>query len=180
MIDVLFVDRQAILAPTALMCSITAAMNMATLDKTAPTGFLPQEHHATQTGLIPGHDTTTCKGTDQKSTHYRYRNGRHSTDHNHTINTTVTGAVEVTEGTHHAPHPDITVACATLPPTDVLISTHTMTYPTDVVALHLKHAYFFHQHHSCHYATHNSQSHSSSSHPSAQGPQPVKRAKLHP
>ena len=57
MIDALFVDKQVILAATALMCSVTAAMNSATLHKTAPTRFLPQEHHATKTGLVPGHIT---------------------------------------------------------------------------------------------------------------------------
>ena len=57
MSDALFVDRQAIFANTAPMCSVTAAMNFATLHKTVPTRFLPKKHHATKTGLIQGHDT---------------------------------------------------------------------------------------------------------------------------
>ena len=52
---------------TAPVHSITAVMNLATLHKTAPTRFLPQEHHATKTGLIPGHDTPTPKGRDHIS-----------------------------------------------------------------------------------------------------------------
>ena len=42
MIDALFVDRQAILAVTFLMWSVTGVMNWATLHKTAPTRFPPR------------------------------------------------------------------------------------------------------------------------------------------
>ena len=64
MIDVLFVDKQVILAATALMPSVMAVINLATLHKTAPTGFLHQGHHATKTDLIQGINTPTPKGTD--------------------------------------------------------------------------------------------------------------------
>ena len=45
---VLFVDEWVILATTAPVHSVTAVMNLATLQRTAPTRFLPQEHHATK------------------------------------------------------------------------------------------------------------------------------------
>ena len=41
-----------------------AVMNLATLHRTAPTRFLPQEHNATKTDLIQGIDLTTTEGTD--------------------------------------------------------------------------------------------------------------------
>ena len=56
--------EQVILAAIALMHSVTAAMNLATLHKTAPTRFLPEEHHASKTVLVPGHDLPGPKGTD--------------------------------------------------------------------------------------------------------------------
>ena len=65
MIDALFVDEWVILSSTAPMHSVTAVMNSATLHKTAPTRFLPPEHHATKTGLIQGHDIPTATGTDR-------------------------------------------------------------------------------------------------------------------
>ena len=52
MIDVLFVNEWVILAATALMHSVTAVVNLATLHRTATTRFLSQEHHATKTDLI--------------------------------------------------------------------------------------------------------------------------------
>ena len=53
MINVLSVDRQVILAATALS-SVMAVMNLATLPRTAPTRFLHQEHHATMEDLVQG------------------------------------------------------------------------------------------------------------------------------
>ena len=64
MIDALFVDELVILPTTALIHSVTPVMNSATLHKTSPTRFPPQEHNATKKGLIPGHETPTTKGTD--------------------------------------------------------------------------------------------------------------------
>ena len=46
------VDGSVILAINALMYSVMAVMNLATLHGTFPTRFLPQEHHATKTDLI--------------------------------------------------------------------------------------------------------------------------------
>ena len=63
-----------------------------------------------------------------------------STDHNHTTDTTMTGAATVTEHTHHIPHPSTTAACATLWLTETLIATLAKAYPTGIVELHLKHA----------------------------------------
>ena len=99
MIDALFLDRQAILATTAPMCSVTAVMNLATLHKTTPTRFLPQENHATKTGLIPGHNTCTPKATDHNPLTIDTDIGGISTNHKHTADPTVTGAAAVTEGT---------------------------------------------------------------------------------
>ena len=39
-----------------LLHSVTAGMNLATLHRTAPTRFLPQEHHATKKDFIQGID----------------------------------------------------------------------------------------------------------------------------
>ena len=64
MTDALFVDNQIILATIAPMYSVTAAMNLTIFHKTAPTRFLPQDHHATRTGLVQGHYTPTPNGTD--------------------------------------------------------------------------------------------------------------------
>ena len=62
--DVLFVDEQVIFTATALMLSVTAVMNLATLYSTATAKYLSQDHHATKTGLIQGTDIPTPKGTD--------------------------------------------------------------------------------------------------------------------
>ena len=64
MIDVLFVDEQVILASTALMPSVMAVINLATLHRTVPTRFLHQEHRATKTDPIQGINIPTPKGTD--------------------------------------------------------------------------------------------------------------------
>ena len=62
MISVLAVDKQVILAATALMPSVMAVMNLATLPRTAPTRFLHQEHHATMADLVQGIDTPKTGG----------------------------------------------------------------------------------------------------------------------
>ena len=111
MIDALFVDEHVILAATALMCSVTTVMNLATLHRTAPTRFFCQEHHATKTGLIQGNDIPTSKGTDHTPPTIDMDMGDISTNHNHTTIPTVTAVAAVSEGTHHAPHPATTVAC---------------------------------------------------------------------
>ena len=64
MIGVMFVDKHVILVTTALMPSVMAVINLATLHSTALTRFLHQGHHPTKTDLIQGIDTPTPKGTD--------------------------------------------------------------------------------------------------------------------
>ena len=64
MIDVLFVDEQVILAATSLMHSVMAVMNLARLHRTAPTRFLPLEHHATKIDLVQGSNIPTPVGTN--------------------------------------------------------------------------------------------------------------------
>ena len=76
-IDALSLDEQVIFAATALMCSVTAAMNLATLHKTALTRFLPQEHLATKTGLVQDHSIPTPKESRSQSNHYGHRHGRY-------------------------------------------------------------------------------------------------------
>ena len=105
MIDALFVDEQATLDATAPVHSVTAAMNLATLQKTAPTKFLPLEYHAIKRGLIQGHNPPIPKGTDYTPCTMGTHMGEISTDHNHTTIPTRTGAAAVPEDTHHAPHP---------------------------------------------------------------------------
>ena len=105
--------RTGHLATTAPMHSATAAINLATLYRNAPTRFFPQNHHSTNTGLDQGHDTPTPKGTDHNSITIETDMGDISTKHNHTANPTVTGATAVTEGTHHTPHLSTTETCTT-------------------------------------------------------------------
>ena len=64
MIDFLFVDAQVILATTALLPSVMAVMNLATLYRTVPTRFLSHEHSTIKTDLIQGINIPTPKGTD--------------------------------------------------------------------------------------------------------------------
>ena len=58
MIDVLFVDKQVILAAAALMPNAMAVMNKNTSHRTAPTRFLHQEHHATKIYVYSRHQYT--------------------------------------------------------------------------------------------------------------------------
>ena len=64
MIDVLSVDEQVILAPTALMPSVMVVINVATLPRTAPARFLQQDHYATIADLTQGINRSTTRGTD--------------------------------------------------------------------------------------------------------------------
>ena len=136
MIGALFMDEQVILAATDLMHNVTTAMNLATLCRTAPTGFLCQAHHTTQTGLIQGNDTPTPKGTNHTPPTMGTYIGNISTNHNNTFIPTATGAAAVSEGTHHALHPATTVDHATLWPMDAPIATCAMTHPTCIVTPH--------------------------------------------
>ena len=135
MIDVLFVDGQVILVTTALMSSVTVAMNLVTLHKTAPTRFLPQEHHVTKTNLIQGIDIPTPKGTDHTPPTMVTDMGDISTNHNPVSIPTTTGAA-VSEYTHCAPHQATTEAHAALWLMDAPTAIHTMTHPTGIVTPH--------------------------------------------
>ena len=66
-IDVLYVGTHVILATTVLMPSAIALMNVTILCRTAPTRFLPQEHHTTKIDLVQGIDTPTAQGTGHTS-----------------------------------------------------------------------------------------------------------------
>ena len=136
MIDTLIVDDQVILVTTAPMHSVTAAMNMATLHRTAPISFLCQGHHATKTGLIQDKNTPTPKGKDHTAPTMGTDMGDISTDHNHTAISTVTGAAAVSEGTHHAPHLATAAAHAALQLMDTSIATCAMKHPTGIVTPH--------------------------------------------
>ena len=117
------------------MWSVTAAMNLATLHRTAPTRFLLQEHHATKTHLIQGIDIPTLQGTDHTPLTMVTDMGDISTNHNHTAIPTMTGAA-VSEGTHHAPHPDTAAACTALWPIDSPNAIYTVTHPNGIVTHH--------------------------------------------
>ena len=99
MIDVLFVDELVILVTASTVHSVTAAMNFATLHRTVPTRFPPQEHHATKTYLIQGIDIPRPKGTDHTLPTMVTDMGDISTDHNHDAIPTTTGAAAVS-GAH--------------------------------------------------------------------------------
>ena len=64
MISILSVDGQVILATTALVPSVMSVMNLATLPRTAPTGFLYQEYHGTTEDLIQGIDSSSDSSSD--------------------------------------------------------------------------------------------------------------------
>ena len=125
MIDVLFVDAQVILTATALMPSVMAVMNLATLHRTAPTRFLPQEHHITKTVLIQDIDTPTTKGTDHTLIIVPDK-GDISADHSPATVSTMREAT-VLDGTPHAPLPATIAAHAALWPMDAPITTCAMT-----------------------------------------------------
>ena len=104
-IDALFLNRHAILAATSPMHSVTAVINLATLHKTSPIRFIPQEHHVTWTDLIPGDDTPTSKDIYHNLPTMDTDMGGISTDHNCIPNSTVSraAAAVATEGIHCAP-----------------------------------------------------------------------------
>ena len=133
MINVLSVDEQVILLTTAMMPSVMAVMNLATLPRTALTRFLHQEHHATTADLIQGINTTTTRGTDHTSIMVP-DTGDISAGHSPTPVPPATEAA-VLEGTPNTPLPATTAACATPQPMDASITPHTMI-PTGIVTPH--------------------------------------------
>ena len=126
-------DAQVILAATSLIPSVMGVMNLATLCRTAPTIFLPQEHHATKTDLIEGINTSSTKGTDHTPIMV-LDIGDISAGHSPAAIPTMTEAA-VLEGTPHIPLPATAAVHAALWPIDTPITTHTMT-PTDIVTPH--------------------------------------------
>ena len=96
------------------VCSVTDAVNLAILHRTAPTRFLPQEHYTTETGLIQGHDISTWKGTDHTPPTMSTNIGDNSTNHNHAAIPTMTGAAAVPEGTLHSPSCHCRSSCCPL------------------------------------------------------------------
>ena len=128
-------DKQVILDATALTHSVTVVMNLATLHRTAPTRFLPQEHHATKTDHVQGINIPTPKVTDNTQPIMIPDMVDISHDHNPTAIPTLTGAT-VSEGTHCTPHPATTAVCATLQLMDTPITTCAVTHPTSIVAPH--------------------------------------------
>ena len=69
-----------------------AMMNLATLHRTAPTRFLPPEHHGMKTDLIQGIDIPTPKGTNHTPPIMLLDMGVILAGHSHTTIPTVTEA----------------------------------------------------------------------------------------
>ena len=114
------------------MHSATAVMNWATLHRTPPTRFLPQEHHANKTDLIQGIDIPG--GTDHtpptmapvfgdistNHSHHHYHHDRSSSFRRHTSHSS---------SSHHSSlcHPW---------PIDAPTAIYAMTVPTGIVTSH--------------------------------------------
>ena len=130
-----FLEKQVILAATAPMHSVMAVMNLATLQRTAPAKFPPQEHHTTKTDLIQGIGIPTPGVKDHTPPIMVPDMGDISAGHSPVAIATVTRAA-VSEGTHYTPHPATTAAHTTLWLMDVPITIHTVTHPTGVVVHH--------------------------------------------
>ena len=110
-IGVLSVDRQVILATTALMPSVMAVMNFTILPRTIPTRFLCQQHHATTENLVQSIDTPTTRGTDHTPimvTDIGDNTAGHSPIPIHTVTEAAT-----LEDTPHAVLPAMTATCTT-------------------------------------------------------------------
>ena len=167
MIDLLFVDKQVIMATTALMSSAMAMILLATLHTTAPTRFLPQKHHTTKTDLVSRHQYTYTHRDRSHSTYYGPRHGRHfsrsqscchshckrsSSFRRHTLGSSSSQGSSFGWWTphHHSHH-------------DTNQHSHTPSHT----------CHFSHRCHSCH-STDRSWSHSSNYHHPSQEPQPRK------
>ena len=106
---------------------------LATLNRTAQTRFLPQEHHATKTDLIQGIDTHTAEGTDNTPIMTSDIEDI-SPGHSPAAIPTIT-KVAVLEGTPHAPLPANAGICTTFQLINAPITTYTVT-PSDIVEPH--------------------------------------------
>ena len=130
MINVLSADEQVILAITALIPSVMAVMNLATLPRTSLTRFLHQEHHVTMADLIQGINISTTGGTD----HTPIMVPDISAGNIPTLIPTAAKA-DVLEGTPQALLPATAAAHANPQLIDAPIAPHAMI-PTGIVALH--------------------------------------------
>ena len=127
MVSVLSVDRQVILATTALMPSVMAVINLATLPRTAPTRFLHQEHH--HQGKI-SFKTSLHPQTEGQITLLLW-----SQTYETLQQTSVLSPFSPLEGAPNAFLPAITVAYTALHLMDVPITFH-IVIPTGNVASH--------------------------------------------
>ena len=103
MTDVSSVGRQATLAATALMHSVTTE-EFGHCAKTAQTKSLHQEHLTTTTGHIPGYFMGTTLGTYHSplTTHATTEDA--SPSHYHTTNPVVAEALATIKDMHPTPH----------------------------------------------------------------------------
>ena len=124
MIIVLSMDEQVIFTTTALMPSVTAVTNLATLPRTVPTKFVHQEHYTTIVDLVRGIDTPTAGGTDNTSIVFQDI-GDMSVDYSPALIPTMTETA-VLEDTPFAPLQATIVAHANLQLMDAPAIPHTM------------------------------------------------------
>ena len=136
--SVLSVDGQVILATIAWMPSVMAVMNLVILPRTAPSGFLHQEHHATMEDLILGIDTPTTRGTDHTPIMVPDV-GDITADHSPTPVHTMTEATTL-EGTPHTLLPATTATHTTLQPMEastVITTGIVVPHPILTISLHV-------------------------------------------
>ena len=133
MINVLSMVKQVISATTALMPSVMAVMNLATLPRTALTRFLHQEHHATMADVIQCINTSTTRGTDHTPIMVPDI-GDISAGNSHTLIPNATEAA-VLGGTPHTLLPATTAAHAATQLMNIPIIPCVMI-PTGIVILH--------------------------------------------
>ena len=146
--DVLFVDKQAILATTAQMPSVMMVMNLATLHKIAPARFLPQEHHTTKTNLVQSINILTPKGTGHTPPIKVPDMGDISAGQSPTTIPTMTETA-VSEGTPSTPHPATMADCTAFQPMDASI-THSCHDTNQHSCSPSSTCHFSNRHHSCH------------------------------
>ena len=116
------------------MPGIMDVMNVATLHKTAPTRFLPQEHPTTKTDLIQGIDIPTSKGTGHTPPIMVPDMGHILIDCSPAAILTVVESA-ISEGTPCTPNQTTAAGHITLWPIDTPITTHAIT-PTCIVTPH--------------------------------------------
>ena len=133
MISVLAVNGQVTLATTAMMLSVMAVMDLATLPRTAPTRFLHQEHHAITEDLTQGINTLTTGGTAH--TPIMVPDIEDITAAHIPASIHIATEVAALEGTPHALLPGTTTACTALQPMDASVIPPAVI-PTGIVALH--------------------------------------------